>query len=208
MELTLAVLRKAGYRVIVPPGINGLCCGMAFESKGLFEQADSKAEELGEVLLDASEGGRYPVLCDTSPCTLRMQTTLSDELDLHEPVTFIHDRVLPRLEVTPKEEPVAIHVTCSSTRMGLGRTFLAVARACARDVTVPPDIQCCAFAGDKGFQTPELNASALKTLSAQVAGCVAGYSNSRTCEIGLTEHSGIPYRSIMALVDEVSRPRA
>ena len=207
MELTLAVLRKAGFRVIVPRGVNGLCCGMAFESKGLFEQADSKAEELGEVLMDASDGGRFPVLCDTSPCTLRMQTTLSDELDLHEPVEFIHERVLPRLTLTPKEEPIAVHVTCSSTRMGLGSTFVAVARACARNVTVPPDIQCCAFAGDKGFRTPELNASALSTLRSQVQGCVAGYSNSRTCEIGLTEHGGIPYRSIMALVDEVSQRR-
>jgi len=35
----------------------------------------------------------------------------------------------------------------------------------------------------------------------------AGYSNSRTCEIGCATHIGIPYMSIMYLVDEVSRPK-
>ncbi len=36
--------------------------------------------------------------------------------------------------------------------------------------------------------------------------CTRGFSNSRTCEIGLSHHSGITYQSILYLVDEVSRP--
>jgi D-lactate dehydrogenase len=32
-------------------------------------------------------------------------------------------------------------------------------------------------------------------------GCVRGYSSSRTCEIGLSEQAGFPYRSIIYLVD-------
>ena len=38
------------------------------------------------------------------------------------------------------------------------------------------------------------------------AGVVAGYSNSRTCEIGLTTNSGVPYKSIVYLVDECTTP--
>ncbi|WP_419207276.1 hypothetical protein ACN08N_17805 [Photobacterium leiognathi subsp. mandapamensis] len=50
-----------------------------------------------------------------------------------------------------------------------------------------------------------MNASALAPLKRQVpAGCTEGYSNSRTCELGLSEHSGIEYRSILYLVDKVS----
>ncbi|WP_348533128.1 FAD-linked oxidase [Halomonas sp. 11-S5] len=56
----------------------------------------------------------------------------------------------------------------------------------------------------KGFTTPELNASALAGLAEQVAECSAGYSNSRTCEIGLSQHGGIPYRSILSLLDRAS----
>ena len=34
-----------------------------------------------------------------------------------------------------------------------------------------------------------------------------GFSNSRTCEIGLTTNGGIPYMSIVYLVDKVTTPR-
>ena len=38
-------------------------------------------------------------------------------------------------------------------------------------------------------------------------GIQRGYSNSRTCEIGLTTNSGIPYVSIAYLVDCCTRPK-
>lgn len=205
MEITLALLDKAGFEVIVPEMIGHLCCGMPFQSKGQFDEASHKSRELNRELLVATQNGRYPVLCDTSPCTLQMQAYLDERLTLTEPVSFAHDHLLPRLSVTPLEERIAVHVTCSSTRMGLSERFVALARACAQEVVVPADVNCCGFAGDKGFNTPELNASALEGLAEQVAGCSAGYSNSRTCEIGLSQHGGIPYRSILSLLDRASR---
>jgi D-lactate dehydrogenase len=36
---------------------------------------------------------------------------------------------------------------------------------------------------------------------------VYGYSNSRTCEIGLQTHSGVPYMSIAYLVNEATTPK-
>ena len=67
---------------------------------------------------------------------------------------------------------------------------------------------CCAFAGDRGFTHPELNAYALRKLRPQIEanGIQIGYCNSRTCEIGLTTNSGIPYVSIAYLVDECTEP--
>ncbi|WP_372610154.1 FAD-binding and (Fe-S)-binding domain-containing protein [Halomonas sp.] len=205
MEITLALLDKAGFEVILPDRINHLCCGMAFESKGQFDESASKAGEVNRELLVASQNGRYPVLFDTSPCFLHITPYLDERLSLMEPVVFAHDHLLPRLAVSPLEERIAIHVTCSSIKMGLTDKFLALARACATDIVVPADIHCCGFAGDKGFNTPELNASALEGLAEQVQGCSAGYSNSRTCEIGLSEHGGIPYRSILSLLDRASQ---
>lgn len=206
MEITLALLDKAGFEVILPEMTGHLCCGMPFGSKGHFDEASHKARELNRELLVASQNGRYPVLCDTSPCTLQMQDYLDKRLSLMEPVSFAHDQLLPRLSVTPVDDRIAVHVTCSITRMGLTDKFVALARACASDVVVPAQIHCCGFAGDKGFNVPELNASALEGLADQVAGCTAGYSNSRTCEIGLSQHGGIPYRSILSLLDRASRP--
>jgi D-lactate dehydrogenase len=76
-------------------------------------------------------------------------------------------------------------------------------------VVTVPEVRCCGFAGDKGFTRPELNAHALRDLRpALPADCAAGYSSSRTCEAGLSEHSGIPYRSIVHLVDAASAIRS
>ena len=91
--------------------------------------------------------------------------------------------------------------------MGLGAQLEAVARACAQQVVVPPT-GCCGFAGDRGFSFPELNASALRDLRQAVKGCEAGYCNSRGCEIGLSEHGGIPYSHIAYLVDRCTSPQA
>jgi len=72
-------------------------------------------------------------------------------------------------------------------------------------VIVPDEVSCCGWAGDRGFTFPELNTHALRKLkSALPDGCDVGYSTSRTCEIGLSDHAGIPYRSIVYLVDACS----
>ena len=76
-----------------------------------------------------------------------------------------------------------------------------------RIVVIPDDISCCGFAGDKGFSTPELNQSALRSLKDSLPkDCREGFSTSRTCEIGLSYHSGIEYKSIVYLVERCSQP--
>ncbi len=203
------LLEKAGYEVVFPEGMRGLCCGTIWESKGMPDVADRKAAELGAALKAASEGGRWPVLCDQSPCLYRMRRTIGG-LKLYEPFEFIAEFVLDRLEIEPLDACVAVHPTCSMRKMGLVPAILKVARACAREVVVPEEVGCCAFAGDKGFSHPELNAWALRKLRGRIveAGATEGYSNSRTCEIGLTLHSGIPYMGIAHLVNRVSRRKA
>jgi len=124
-------------------------------------------------------------------------------LKIYEPVEFINDFLLKKINIDKKKDPITIHVTCSSTKMGLDDKFLNVAKACAEKVIVPNEVDCCGFAGDRGFSYPELNESALKELKPQLSeNCKEGYSNSKTCEIGLSLHSGIEYRSIVYLVDE------
>jgi D-lactate dehydrogenase len=96
--------------------------------------------------------------------------------------------------------------------MGTVATLEAIAARCSAQVVTVDEVMCCGFAGDRGFTHPELNAHALRHLkSALPAGCGVGYSTSRTCEIGLSEHAGVPYRSILQLVDAcasaVARPR-
>lgn len=206
MDVVLRLLDKAGYDVVIPEMSGHLCCGMAFSSKGMDNEATHKARELNRELLIASRNGQLPVLFDTSPCSLQIVEHLDERLEVRDPVAFAHDYLLNRLALTPLEERVAVHVTCSAHRKGLHDRFISLVQACAREVVEPEDISCCGFAGDKGLRVPELNASALSGLASQVTGCAFGVSNSRTCEIGLTQHAGITYHSVLDLLDRVSRP--
>lgn len=207
-EVTLSLIKKAGYEVIIPAQLSNQCCGMPYDSKGMNELATNKAKQLEEVLWQASREGTYPVLMDTSPCAKRSIEQFSQPMEVLEPTGFVSKYLLPHLDITPLNETVMLHVTCSSRRMGLENAMITLANACASRVIVPEHIQCCGWAGDKGFTTPELNAAAVHPLKAQVpSDCLRGFSNSRTCEIGLSHHSGIPYQSILYLVDDASSPR-
>ena len=202
IDVTERVLRKAGYEVIYPDNMSHLCCGMPWESKGFRETADKKSGELERALLRASSNGKYPVLCDTSPCIYRMRKVMDPRLKLYEPVEFIHDFLLDIVPVKKLDEPLAFHITCSSTKMGLEEKFKTVAGACTSRPVFPEEVGCCGFAGDRGFSYPELNDWSLRKLRPAVGSSRKGYSNSRTCEIGLSHNSGIHYESIMYLVDD------
>ena len=207
-EKMTALLRKAGYEVLFPENMERLCCGTIWESKGMAGIADRKTAELEEALWHASEKGRWPVLCDQSPCLHRMREKIK-RMKLYEPAEFIWTFLRERLEFRPRTGPVAVHVTCSMRRMGLADTIVSLARLCATEVVVPEEVGCCGFAGDKGFTHPEVNAYALRKLRPAIerSGAETGYSNSRTCEIGLTAHAGIPYVSIVYLVDACTVPK-
>ena len=203
VEVMTRLCRKAGYDVVFPDNMTGLCCGMIWESKGMPDIADRKTAELEAALMEASENGKYPVLCDQSPCLHRMREHIKG-LKLYEPVEFITHFLAPNLQFRPTDRPIAIHITCSSRLMGLGPMMEALARKCSSKVLVPAEVGCCGFAGDRGFSFPELNQWGLRKLRPQIEafGAEEGYSNSRTCEIGLTSNSGIPYKSIAYLVDQ------
>lgn len=200
VEEMVSLLGKAGYEVIFPENMSSLCCGTIWESKGMPEIADRKTAELEEALWQASEQGRYPVLCDQSPCLHRMKHKIK-KMRLYEPAEFILGFLADRLDFHQTDTPVAIHLTCSMRLMHKTDKMLELARMCSTDVVVPEGVGCCGFAGDKGMTHPELNKYALRKLKDQVKGIPVGYSNSRTCEIGLATNSGIPYVSIAYLVN-------
>jgi D-lactate dehydrogenase len=203
------LFRKAGFDVAYPWELGGLCCGQPFESKGFPAAADRKAAELEAALAAASDHGRLPVVFDTSPCAWRMRRFAGARLPVLDIVEFLHDALLPRVEIERVDRAVAIHPVCSLRKMGSEAKLAAVAARCGARVVEVPEVLCCGFAGDKGFTRPELNEHALRHLAAALpADCREGYSTSRACEIGLSERSGIPYRSIVHLVDACARAPA
>ena len=114
---------------------------------------------------------------------------------------------MDRLKFTRQDVKVAVHPTCSTRKMGLEGRLEQLARACAREVVMPEDIYpllwLCRGTAALIFRTECLG---LKGTQGHVGTCEAGYSTSKTCEIGLSLHGGIPYRSILYLVDDASEP--
>ena len=200
-EVTIRVLERAGYTVTLPESINTLCCGKAFDTKGLFEEAQAKSNELESALLKASDNGKHLIFCETSPCLAHMRKMMDQRLKMFEPVEFTTKYLIDRLVIKKLQKRIAIHPTCSTRLLGLAESFANLAERCATEVVWPKEIQCCGFSGDKGFSHPELNKSSLQNLCEEIQGCDRGYSTSRTCEIGLSLHGKVPYQNIMFLLD-------
>ena len=203
VDEVIQLMAKAGYEVIFPEGMERMCCGQIWESKGMLDIADRKSAELEQALWKASEEGKYPVLCAQSPCLHRMKKVIH-KMHLYEPAEFIMEYLVPRLDFHPIDRPIALHITCSTRQMGVADDLINLAKLCSTKVFLPEGVGCCGFAGDRGFTFPELNKYGLRKLRPQIEAnhIEVGYSNSRTCEIGLETNTGIPYMSIVYLVNE------
>ena len=212
----VSVAERAGFPVHIPPDASGTCCGVPFSSKGYADAHALAANQAIARMWKWSDGGRLPVVVDTSPCTyglLHSREVLGldnqerfDGLRIIDSIALAHD-LLPTLRVHRKAASVALHPVCSVIKMGLAGELAEVAKACSERVFVPRDAGCCGFAGDRGFLVPELTASATAREAAEVRpGEHDGYySSSRTCEMGMVRATGKPYRSIWFLLEEATR---
>ena len=208
-DAMMSILDKAKYEVVYPEGLNSQCCGMIFNSRGLKDQSLAKGYDLEQALLKASEGGKYPIIVDTSPCLAQIKEQLeSPELRfaLYEPSEFIANHLVDKLEWKKVKKHIAVHVPCSSKKMGVEQTFMKLASKCADEVS-GSGIPCCGMAGDRGMRYPEITDSALGYMNLP-KGCTDGYSTSRTCEVNLSNHAdGVPFRGLVYLVDEATSPK-
>ncbi len=205
-EVTKTLLNRAGYTIVYPKGMNSLCCGMAFSSKGFVEAGKESSARLEEALFEASDGGKIPILCDMSPCLYTMKTNFGERLKLYEPAEFIDKFIIDKLDIKKVDRKVSVFAVCSAKKMEIESTLYSLVSRCAREVVII-ESNCCGFAGDRGFLLPELNKHGLRDLAVQSKDCSEGYATSRTCEIGLSNHSGITYSSVIYLVEEATRNR-
>lgn len=208
-EAMISIMRKANYEVVYPKEVTSLCCGMLFNSRGFKSTALAKGTDMEHALLEASEGGKWPIVVDTSPCLAQIKESLSApslRFALYEPTEFIANHLVDKLEWKKVRDNIAIHVPCSSKKLGVEKTFQQIANLCAKNVT-PSGIPCCGMAGDRGMRYPELTQSSLEYLSLPPT-CSDGYSTSRTCEMSLSNHSSTTFRGLVYLVNEATSPKA
>lgn len=204
LHLVLAsVLAKAGLKLFIPDGYSRQCCGQPLLSQGQRQLAKQQREQC-LALLAPFAAAAFAVVTDAAPCALQLKQDFDTAWQVQELSAFLAT-ILPRLQIKPVDEPIALHLTCSSQKLGDAATLRQLAAACAVQVVIPEQVTCCGFAGDKGFLLPELNQNALRYLEKHLPeACRQGFSNSKTCQIGLTERSGRPYQHLVYLLDGVS----
>lgn len=216
----VALCRAAGIELVIPDGVDDLCCGTPWTSKGFREGHAVMAERVLERVAAARGSHDIPVVVDASSCAEGVAHVMADGRDAGDPraaavvdaVQFVAERVLPLLTPVPDADrlpSLTLHPTCSSRRQGIDGHLLTVAASVAHEVHVPDDWGCCGFAGDRGMLHPELTASATAAEVADVRrlDTTAHASCNRACEIAMTRATGRTYRHVLELLAELSPPR-
>ena len=207
---------RAGVRLVIPDGMEGLCCGTPWKSKGRPIGYRRMSDQVLPALLRATDGGRLPIVCDAASCTEGLQRMVAmaasdtgavSALRFVDATDFVRDEVLGRLTVTTPVSSIAVHPTCSTAALHATDALVSIARHLSDDVVVPDDWGCCGFAGDRGLLHPELTASATAAEAAEVSQreFAAYVSANRTCEIALTRATGKPYRHILEVLEGATR---
>lgn len=216
-ETLITISQRANINLQIPENISGTCCGMPFNSKGYLKAYQLSLHRAIVNFWEWSQAGKYPIVIDTTSCAQTLRTCASvldpddqehwKKLTLVDSIEFLHDYVLPKLHVEPVDEDVMLHPNCSARKLGLDAKMLGIAKQCAKTATVPLNLGCCGFAGDRGLLFPELTASATQKESAEVKERDYGgyYSSNIPCEIGMSEATGKDYTSIVYLVERASR---
>jgi len=206
-EALVALSERAGLPVWIPEDAPGHCCATPWTSKGYAEGGRYMAAKTRAALARWTEGGRLPVVIDASSCTQGLREHGGEDVRVLDAVEWVQDRLLGKLEVSQRLGAVAIHPTCASRHLGLGPRLRALAGAVADEAVVPAAAACCGFAGDRGLLHPELAAAATRDEAAELGqrDFDAYVSSNRTCELGLQQATGRPYRSVVELVEELTR---
>jgi D-lactate dehydrogenase len=214
VETFMSVCSKAGIHVIVPDNVNGSCCSQIFSSKGFKNAYRYTANKIVSQLYQSGKEGALPIVIDVSSCAYtlhHLRPVLSDDnkqkfdaLTILDSVDFLHDMVIPFVEVKTKQKDIVLHPVCSLQKMKTEDKFIKVARHFAQRVTVPKHAGCCGMAGDRGFLFPELTASATHAEATEVKQKKYDgyYSSTKTCEIAMSEAVKENYESILYLADE------
>jgi D-lactate dehydrogenase len=203
---------RSGVTLLVPPDIDALCCGTPWASKGLASGQEAMRATTLAALRSATRNGELTVICDASSCTEGLRATIASDtskpaMTVVDAVEFAATRILPGLPTYQKIDSLALHPTCSSTRLGINGALEELAAGVADRVDVPENWGCCGFAGDRGMLHPELTQSATEAQAAEVRDleATAHASCNRTCELGMTRATDAPYRHVLELLAEVSR---
>jgi D-lactate dehydrogenase len=217
-DAMVAVSERAGLPLWIPADLAGTCCATVWNSKGYIDGNKFMANKVVEKMWEWSDGGRLPVMCDASSCTFGITSEIQSHLTLQnlarhkqlkliDSVGWAHDYLLPRLQVRRRVGAIAVHPVCSTYHLDLAEKLNALGEALAEEAVTPLYATCCAFAGDRGFLHPELTLSATSEQAEELGDQHFDryICSNRTCELGMSLATGKDYRSVIFLLEELTR---
>jgi hypothetical protein len=106
------------------------------------------ANRIGQSLWRWSDGGRLPIVCDTSSCSFGMTSEIVEyltpenrerhgKLKIFDSVAWAHDRLLPKLPVRRTATSAVVHPSCSINHLNLAKKLHALAAALAEEAVTP-----------------------------------------------------------------------
>ncbi|GAA4890394.1 FAD-binding and (Fe-S)-binding domain-containing protein [Tessaracoccus lubricantis] len=193
----------AGLTLSTPDGIETLCCGTPWKSKGLPAGYDVMRDRLVAWVIEHTRAGELPLVCDNASCTegviVALRTAGAQPVRVLDATEWVVENVVPRLPTLQRTARAVVHPTCSSTHLDINRHLTLLAGLVADEVVVPNGWRCCGFAGDRGLLHEELTASATRDQAAAVERLDADLhlSCNRTCELALTRATGRIYTHVL-----------
>ncbi|WJZ02106.1 FAD-binding and (Fe-S)-binding domain-containing protein [Corynebacterium freiburgense] len=193
----------AGLQLSTPSGIQDLCCGTPWKSKGLAQGYDVMKNKLTEWIVEHTQQGAIPLICDNVSCTegiiVALRNAGIENIRVLDATEWVAEHIAPLLPPLPKARRAAVHPTCSSTHLGVNNALMMLAGLVAEEATIPDGWRCCAFAGDRGLLHEELTATSTRDEARSVAHMNADLflSCNRTCELGLTRATGHTYVHVL-----------
>ena len=203
----LNLCEKAGLNVLIPEGIQDLCCGTPWASKGLTQGYEVMALKTKKEIMRQVKRENLVVVSDATSCTHGLTQIFGEtQIPVVDVLQFVNEKILPNLKVKTKLSSLALHPTCSGVELGINKHMTSLAEAISEQVIVPLDWSCCGFAGDRGLLHPELTESATRNQAQELSShkYVAYASSNRPCQIGLSIATGQNYVHLVELVDQVS----
>lgn len=191
----LTLLSILEYDVIIPNNIKNLCCGQMFSSLGFSKIAKTKQNEL----FNSFKNNNLDILVDNSSCLFFL-----NENDTNFNLIGINDFIIKEmhnLKLYKKYNKIAIHYDCSISKLKKDniRLIKEIISKCADEIIIT-EIECCGFAGFKGFTMPKLNKSALNGLDKKIEDCDIGVTFNRNCQIGLSCYGNKKFISLAELI--------
>jgi D-lactate dehydrogenase len=203
----LNLCEKAGLKVLIPEGIQDLCCGTPWASKGLTQGYEVMALKTKKEIMRQVKRENLVVVSDATSCTHGLTQIFGEtQIPVVDVLQFVNEKILPTLKLKSKLSSLALHPTCSGVELGINKHMTSLAEAISDQVIVPLDWSCCGFAGDRGLLHPELTQAATRNQAQELKShkYVAYASSNRPCQIGLSIATGENYVHLIELVDQVS----